>query len=553
MRKKSQTLLALLLSAAIIAPMPALAEAPADMKQEAAANVDAHAKLVQEMVDTVFSYAEPGFQEYRTQDYITGILAKNGFKVTKGFSGIPTAWTATWGEGGPLIALGADEDDLLGVSQYPGVPFLKPTVEGAPGHGEGHSTMMPAQVAAALAAKAMMEKYHIKGRIMLWPGIAEELLGSKAFFVRDGMFKGVDACIFTHVSSDFGVGYGPNPRGSGLVSVEYTFHGTTAHAAGDPWDGHSALAAAEIMDVAMQYQRQFLRLSQRTHNVISNGGGQPNIVPGTASTWYYFREYNFKSIRNDWAIGDRVAKAAAMATDTTVTSKVLGAAAPQFDNKVLAEVAYANIKAVGMPKWTADDQAFTKQVQEGVHRDVVPLKTEVAPLREPDMNAYPTGGPSSDLGDVTWTVPTITIMEPSNIPSMIGHNATSAIAEATPIAHKGAVVDAKAIAMTVLDLMTTPELLAKAKEYFDTVQQKYDHYDPFLTATDTPAIHLNDITMGIMRPKMEPFYYDAKKYPSYLNQLGIPYPYNASKSKVTPDSASTSPSKPANHLSGGNS
>ncbi len=535
-RSNREKLAALLLSAAIIAPAPAFAEAPAEMKQEAVANVEAHTKQIQEMVDSVFSFAEPGFQEFRTQAYVTGILEKAGFKITKGISGIPSAWTATWGDGGPLIAMGADEDDLRGVSQYPGVPFLKPEVEGAPGHGEGHNAGVPAMIAAAIAIKTTMEKNHIKGRLLLWPGIAEELLGTKAFYVRDGLFKDVDACIFTHVASGFSVEVGPS--GNGLISVEYTFHGTTAHAAGDPWDGHSALAAAEIMDVAIQYQRQFLHLSQRTHNVISNGGGQPNIVPGTVSDWYYFREYSFKSIRNDWAIGDRIAKAAAMATDTTVTSKVLGAAAPHFYNKVLAQIAHANMVTVGMPKWTADDQAFAKMVQEGLHRKVEPLKTAVDPLEaDPDFYKYQTGGGSSDLGDVTWTVPTISVMYPSNIPNMIGHNATSAISMATPIAHKGAVADAKVLAMTVLDLMTTPEALIKAKDYFNTVQQKYDHYDPFLTAADEPAIHINDIEMSIMRPKMEQFYYDPKKYGSYLQQLGIPYPYDASKSKVTETSA----------------
>jgi aminobenzoyl-glutamate utilization protein B len=541
-RKKSNLLTTLLLSAAIFAPIPALAVAPPEMKQEAEADVDAHAKLVQEMVDSVFSFAEPGFQEYRTQDYLTDILAKNGFKITKGVAGIPTSWTATWGEGGPLIALGADEDDLLGVSQYPGTPFLKPMVEGAPGHGEGHNTMMPAQIAAALAIKAVMEKNHVKGRLLIWPGIAEELLGSKAYYVRDGLFKGVDACIFTHVASSFGTSYGPSLRGSGLVSVEYTFHGTTAHAAGDPWDGHSALAGAELMDVAWQFQRQFLEISQRSHDVIANGGGQPNIVPGVASVWYYFRDYNFKAIRKDWAIGDRIAKGVAMATDTTVTEKTLGTAAPQFPNKILAEVAEANIQAVGMPKWTEADQAFTKAVQEGLGRPLEPLHTQVSPLRTSDITGVATGGPSDDIGDVTWTVPTITISEPSNIPSMIGHNATSAIAEATPIAHKGAVVDAKAIAMTVLDLMTTPELLAQAKQYFDTEQQKYDHYDPMLTATDVPSIHLNDITMQQMREKMEPFYYNPSKYPTYLDQLGISYPYDAATSKVKPPAQSSQPS-----------
>ena len=329
-RANKKLLTALLLSAVIAAPLPAFALATAEEKQEAQANVESHTKMIQEMVDSSFSFGEPGFQEFKTMEYYTGILEKNGFKIARGVAGMPTFWTATWGDGGPLIAMGADVDGLLGVSQYPGTPFLKPEVEGAPGHGEGHSTMMGAQVGAALAIKEVMTKHNIKGRIMIWPGIAEELLGSKAFMVRDGVFKGVDACIFTHVASTFGTSYGPG-AGNGLVSVQYTFHGKTAHGAGDPWDGHSALAAAELMDVAWQYQRQFLHISQRSHNVITIGGGQPNIVPGIAATWYYFREHDFKSIRELWADGDRIAKGAAMATQTTVTEKVMGAAAPQFD------------------------------------------------------------------------------------------------------------------------------------------------------------------------------------------------------------------------------
>jgi aminobenzoyl-glutamate utilization protein B len=220
-------------------------------------------------------------------------------------AGIPTAWTATWGEGGPLIALGSDLDDLRGVSQIPGSPKVEPMVPGGPGHGEGHNSGMPLVIAAALAAKAAMEKHHIKGRLLLWPGIAEELLGSKAYYVREGLFKNVDACIFAHVDSNFGTFYGP--AYNGLVSVEYTFHGKTAHAAADPWDGHSALDAVEIMNVAMNYRREHLPLSQRTHYVVSNGGGQPNIVPGLASVWYYFRDYSFDRLKEMFDIGNRTA------------------------------------------------------------------------------------------------------------------------------------------------------------------------------------------------------------------------------------------------------
>jgi len=521
----TRKLLALLLSASILTPLPSLAAAPQDYKQEAVANVDSHAKLVQVMVDTVFSYGEPGFQEFKTGDYLTSILAKNGFKITKGVAGIPTAWTATWGEGGPLIALGSDEDDLRGVSQIPGDPKVEPIVPGAPGHGEGHNSGMPLQVAAALAIKAVMEKHHIKGRLMLWPGIAEELLGTKAFYVRDGLFKDVDACIFTHVSNDFSTSYGPSSNG--MVSIEYTFHGKTAHAAGDPWDGHSALDAVEIMDVAMNFRREHLPLSTRTHYVISNGGGQPNIVPGLASVWYYFREKDFASVKTLYDIGNKTADAAAMMTDTSVEHKLMGYAAPNFGNKPIAELAYANIQAVGMPKWSADDQSFAKLVQETQHFKLTPLKDKVAPITmmmPPADQRIATGGGSDDIGDVMWTVPTATIFFPSNIPNTIGHNVTSAMAMATPIAHKGAIAGAKAVAMTVLDLMTSPEELAKAKTYFDVDQQKFDHYAPLVSASDVPAIHVNDDYMRTYRPLMEPYYFDSKKYDTYLDQLGIKYP-----------------------------
>jgi len=526
---------AVLLGASILTPLPSVAVAPQDYKQEAIANIDSHAKMVQVMVDTLFSYGEPGFQEFRTSAYITDILAKNGFKITKGVADIPTAWTATWGEGGPLIALGSDEDDLRGVSQIPGDPKVEPMVAGAPGHGEGHNSGMPLQVAAALAIKAVMEKHHVKGRLMLWPGIAEELLGTKAFYVRDGLFKGVDACIFAHVAADFSTAYGPSS--TGMVSVEYTFHGKTAHAAGDPWDGHSALDAVEIMDVAMNFRREHLPLSQRTHYVISNGGGQPNIVPGVASVWYYFRNVTFDSVKELYDIGNKTADAAAMATDTTVEHKLLGTAAPNYGNKPMADLAQANIAAVGMPKWTADDQAFAKLVQETQKRKVEPLKDKVTPLKtEQQEDRVPTGGGSDDIGDIMWTVPTITIRYPSNIPNMIGHNVTSAMAMATPIAHKGTVAGAKAVALTVLDLMMTPEELTKAKSFFDSDQQKYDHYKPFLSASDVPAIHVNDDYMRTYRPLMEPYYYDSKKYDTYLDQLGIkfPNPPTAPIRRITP-------------------
>jgi len=505
--------------------VPAEAAAPAEYKQEAMAEIDANAKLVQEMVDSVFSFAEPGFQEFKTSEYLTGILAEHGFTIEMGAAGIPTAFTATWthGTGGPKIALGSDIDGLLGLSQVPGSPQLRPLVEGAPGHGEGHNSGMPAIVAAALAVQELMVKHDIPGTLMLWPGVAEELLATKAFFVRDGMFDGVDASIFMHVGRNFGTSYGDG-GGNGMVSVEYTFSGKTSHGAGAPWEGKSALDGVELMNAAWNMRREHLYPTQRSHYVITNGGGQPNIVPGVASVWYYFREREFDSIRKLYEIGNTISEAAAMATDTTVTRRLLGYAAPQHANKPIALAAQANIEMVGMPAWTEADQAFAKAAQIANDREIEPLATEVSELVDPADRPRSIGGGSDDIGDVMWAVPTITIRFPSNIPNMIGHHTTAAIAMATPIAHKGAVAGAKATALTVLDLLTTPELVAEAKKYQQEVQFKDTKYDPVLTAEDMPGIHLNKEIMDQMRPKMEPYYYDPSRYESYLDQLGISYP-----------------------------
>ncbi len=522
-----------LLLGTLLTPHPALAQAGKALKREAENKVDAQAKDIQVMVDQVFSYAEPGFQEVRTSAYLTDVLEKAGFTVTRGVAGIPTAFTATWGEGGPLIALGSDIDGLLGVSQYPGMAEAKAMVEGGPGHGEGHNAGLPLVIAAAIAAKSVMEKHHIPGRLMIWPGVAEELLATKAYYVREGLFKGVDACIFTHVSSEFGTAYGDFGM-NGMVSVEYQFRGKTAHSAGMPWEGRSALDAVELMNTSWNFRREHLPVTQRSHYVITDGGGQPNIVPATASVWYYFRDRSFGAIKSMYETGNEISEAAAEATGTTVSHRVLGYAAPNFGNKPMAEAAYANIAAVGMPHWSADDQVFAKAVQQANQRKVEPLKAKVSELSTPENRPQSIGGGSDDIGDIMWAVPTITIRFPSNVPNMIGHHLTSAMAMATPIAHKGAVAGAKAVAMTVLDLMTSPKLLAQATSYFNDVQLKSDSYAPLITAQDKPAIWLNEKVMRDMRPQLEKFYYDPARYPSYLEQLGISYPSVTIESKKAP-------------------
>ena len=192
-----------------------------NLKTQVSQMVEDDKKATQVMVDKVFSFAELGFQEFETSKYLTSILEENGFEIEYAISDIPTAWLASWsnGEGGPTIALGSDIDGIPVASQYPGVAYHKPMVEGAPGHGEGHNSGLPVVITAALSVKKIMQENNIAGKLVLWPGVAEEQIGTKAWYVRDGYFDNVDMCIFTHVSSNLGVSWGP-ATGTGLISVE---------------------------------------------------------------------------------------------------------------------------------------------------------------------------------------------------------------------------------------------------------------------------------------------------------------------------------------------
>ena len=527
-----------LLLTAVLAVSASAQIAPARdsaMKADLAGQIDGMKKQAQVMVDTVFSFGELGFQEFETSKYLTGILENAGFKVERGVAGIPTAFLATWGEGKPIIALGSDIDDIPQASQKPGVAYHDPMIEGAPGHGEGHNSGMPLNILAALAVKRVMEREHLKGTLMLWPGVAEELLGTKAYYVRAGLFKNVDAVLFCHVASNLTVSYGPAP-GDGLVSVEYLFKGESAHAAGAPWRGRSALDAVELMDVGYNFRREHLRLATRVHNVITNGGDQPNVVPPTASVWYYFREADYEHIINLWHIGDNMAQAATLMTDTTYTSRLLGSAWPGYFNKPIAEAMYANIQKVGLPQWSDDDQVLAKGLQKELKVKVTGLASKIPELKPPRSeeqaadeggeggNIGPTGGGSDDIGDISWNVPTVTLRYPSNIPGGPGHNWANGVSMATPIAYKGVIAGAKVQAMTMLDILLRPELVEQARDYFVNVQTKDQKYQSFLRPADQPAIWLNEKTMETYRPRMKALYYDPSKYDTYLEQLGIKYP-----------------------------
>jgi aminobenzoyl-glutamate utilization protein B len=218
-------------------------------KQEVAKSIDGMYDLAQQMVDSVFSFSEIGFQEYETQRYVTGILEREGFMIQRGVAGIPTAWTARFGSGKPVIALGSDIDGIPQASQKPGVAYRDPIVDGAPGHGEGHNSGVPLNVVAAIAVKRIMQREKLPGTLILWPGVAEELLATKAYYVRAGLFKDVDVVLYNHVGTNLTTNWGDS-AGNG---------------------------------VGWNYRREHLRIQQRSHYVVTNGGDQPNVVPRNAA------------------------------------------------------------------------------------------------------------------------------------------------------------------------------------------------------------------------------------------------------------------------------
>ncbi|MCZ6916506.1 MAG: amidohydrolase [Gemmatimonadetes bacterium] len=496
----------------------------ADYKNQVTRAVEQRRQFTQQMVDQIFSFAELGFQEFETSRYLVDLLRNNGFGVEEGIAGIPTAWVATWGSGKPVISVGTDIDNIPKASQQPGVACHAPLVPGAPGHGEGHNAGQAVNITAALAVKDLMEREGLPGTIQIWPGVAEELVATKAYYVREGVFENVDIVLYAHVGSNLSTGWGITP-GTGLISALFTFEGQAAHAGGAPWRGRSAADAVQLMEVGWNFRREHLRLQHRSHSVVVDGGDQPNVVPSQASIWFYFRERNYQQIQDLFSIGDSVARGAAMMTGTELASvRILGSAWPGHFNRTIAETMYANIQQVGLPEWSQGDNDLARGVQREVGGPEAGLATELELLGPALREDQRSAGYADDIGDISWNVPTAVLSFPSNIPGLPGHHWANAVAMATPIAHKGATAGAKVQAMTMLDFLLRPELVEQAWDYFTDVQTADVSYTPLIRPEDRPAIERNKDIMAQFRPAMREFYFDPTRYDTYLEQLGVNYP-----------------------------
>ncbi|GIS80324.1 MAG: hypothetical protein CM1200mP14_18900 [Gammaproteobacteria bacterium] len=291
------------------------------------------------------------FQEFETQRYLTGILEDHGFEIELGVA--RNAKCLDWGpwsngSGSPVIALGSGVDGIPQSNQKPGVAYRDPILSMAPGHGEGHKIGAGCKYCGALNVKELMEREDIDGTLMIWPGVAEEQLGSKAFFVRDGVFDGVDVNLFSHVSSNFSVTWG-HTSGNALVSAQFRFTGETAHSAGSPWGGKSALGRSHASRSGLGVQeRKICVLRKRSHYIIVEGGDQPNVVPQTATIWFYFREVDYPRVVEMYDAAKLMARGAAMMTGTEIdTIMTVGSAWNRHFSKPVAEVTQTNIERSG--------------------------------------------------------------------------------------------------------------------------------------------------------------------------------------------------------------
>ncbi len=450
--------------------------------------------------DAIWSYAELGMQEFKSSALLIKTLEDEGFTIEKNVAGIPTAFIASWGEGKPVIGVLGEYDALPMLSQKARVPVRDPLIAGAPGHGCGHNMMGTAASAAVIAVKNSMEKDNIKGTIRFYGSPAEETIISRPYMVRAGVFDDVDAVIDNHSSTNMGTGFGVS--GNALISVIFTFTGKTAHSAGAPWDGRSALDAVEIMNISTNFLREHLNYTHRLHYVTIEGGEAPNVVPDRASVWYYVRNTDDRLID----MYDRVvncAKGAALATGTTLAEiRVLTGVHQRHANRGMAELLQSNIELIGLPEWNEEEESYAMALQKELGKKESGYPKEINKLREP--LSVQVGGGSSDVGEVTLIAPCATLRFPGGVPGMIFHHWSTVASFYGSSAWKGLNTGAKVMAATALDLFTQPATLAAIQDEFVKYSEK-NPFKSFLPEDAQPPLDLNRELMEKFRAELEKF------------------------------------------------
>jgi len=432
----------------------------------------------------IWDYAEVGYKETKSAALHVQNLRAAGFTVETGVAEIPTAFVASYGSGAPVIGILAEYDALPGLAQTASPE--KTTIEGKnAGHGCGHHLFGTASVSAGIAIKNLIAAGKLKGTIKIYGCPAEEGGSGKVFLVRAGLFNGVDAVIHWHPDNLNGV---TTMSALANKSAKFKFYGIAAHASMLPEQGRSALDAVEAMDNMVNMMREHIPQETRIHYIITNGGKAPNVVPDFAEVYYYVRHPKRKDVVD---IFDRVVKAAegaALGTGTTMKYDIIGGTHDLLINKTLAEVMQTNLEKVGGIKYSEADYAFAKKIQPsfiGTKVDIATAAT-IKPLSY--VNEGNNG--STDVGDVSYALPTVGMRAATWVPGTPAHSWQAVAAGGTEIGTKGMLVASKAMALTAIDLMSNPALLAKAMEEFN--QSKGDYKYKALLGDIKPSLNYRD-------------------------------------------------------------
>lgn len=455
--------LVILLSGLAVAIPPQEAADWTDAKRTAVGWVDDNEALLRDMNQALWRFAEPGMLEYRSASYMADTLEAAGFEVERGVAGMPTAFTARYGQGRPVIGILAEYDALGGLSNV-AAPERRPQVEGGAGHGCGHSLFGAGSVGAAMAVASAIRAGETEGTVVLYGTPNEEGVVGKAYMARAGLFDELDACLHWHPGDDNAVPTGET--GNDLTSFMVAFQGQTAHSAGAPWKGRSALDAVEILGVMANYYREHLHPSARIHYVIMEGGEAPNVVPDRARAWFYLRGGTREMVDEMYARLQDMVQAAAMATGTEAESRLFTSIHHLLNNVAGARVMHANLELVGPPRFTEGEQEFARTIQEAIGLEPEGLATEIdelEPHAERDLDEY-IGSGSTDVAEVSRITPTVGLSVASFVKGSPGHHWANVACAGSTLGEKGMLVAAKTLAATAVDLMARPATLAAMQE-----------------------------------------------------------------------------------------
>ena len=463
-------------------PVFAVKDELTKQKKDAIEWIDEHKEEISKMSDQIWEYAETALLEYKSSRFLIDELEKAGFTVERGVAGLPTAFVATYGKGEPIIGFLGEYDALPGLSQKAGMPSKEAIISENPGHGCGHNLLGVGSIAAAMAVKQVLEKYNIKGTIKFFGCPAEETVVGKVYMAREGLFDSVSAALDWHPASKTQVSIGSS---NAMNSFKVSFKGKTAHSAGDPWNGRSALDAVELMDIAVNFLREHVKPTVRIHYVILKGGKAPNVVPDETEVWYYVRDLDREGVEEVYKRLVKIAEAAALATETDYKINFITGVHRLLPLPKSSEIMQKNLEMVGSPGFIEEEQELARQVQKALGKEEKGLHDEVEPLKPPEKEW---GGGSTDVAAVSWITPTLRMNAATCPLEAPGHSWAIVCTSGMSIGHKGTLVAAKTLATTALDLLTQPKLLEQIREEWKELSEGKSYECPLPPESEPPVL-----------------------------------------------------------------